>query len=235
MGISSNNRTYHIAQNSMELLPAYYKWVYSKFIKHIQGATVELGCGAGLGIGTYLNQASCVYAVDHNEELLKRIKDTYGSCKVIPLKADLIAEWDFLPEGQADTVIMLDVVEHFRNDIQLIKKAASLLSPNGKLLIKVPAQPSLYSSIDEASGHYRRYDKKSLEKLAFHAGLNIETIDNNNVVGALAYRFKSKNQVNFSRTFSRRQLKIINFTIPVIQLFDVLPFAGLSLMCVMSR
>lgn len=219
----------------MELLPAYYRWIYSNFLKHIHGQTVELGCGAAIGLTNYIKRPKHIYAVDHNEKLLEKVAQKYPSKKVTPLQADLIGEWDFLPESSQDTILMMDVVEHFKDDTAFIQKSARLLVPGGKLLIKVPADPSLYCSIDQASGHYRRYDEAMLAKLAEDAGLEVQEIYNNNILGALAYKLKRERETNFSRTFSTFQLKVINLLIPLIRLADILPLPGLSIMCVMKK
>ena len=39
------------------------------------------------------------------------------------------------------------------------------LKPGGKVVIKVPAQSRLYNAMDEASGHFRRYDDADLRAL----------------------------------------------------------------------
>ena len=75
--LSDANRTYHVAQSSMELLPNYYRWTYGAFLPHLTGDVVELGCGAGLGIGTYLQAARSVTAVDHDPALLRRISTVH--------------------------------------------------------------------------------------------------------------------------------------------------------------
>ena len=166
MDLLAKNRTYHEAQSSMELLPNYYKWTYGKFRRYITGDVVELGCGSGTGIRCYLERAHHVYAVDHNDELLMRISQSFDTSKVTPIKADLMDDWHELKGIEADIVILMDVLEHFRDDEDFLQKAAALLKPGGKIAIKVPAQSALYSSIDEASGHFRRYDPEDLRRLA---------------------------------------------------------------------
>ena len=47
-----------------------------------------------------------------------------------------------------------------------------------------------------------------------------------NPVGALAYRLKSGKNTNFSRTFSVRQLRMINASLPLLSWFDYLPLVG---------
>ena len=46
------------------------------------------------------------------------------------------------------------------------------LAKGGKLLVTVPAFACLWSSEDDAAGHFRRYKRKALRKLMEDAGFN---------------------------------------------------------------
>ena len=86
--LEEKNRTYHEAQDHMELLPNYYEWTYRKFRDYLlEAKSVELGCGSGIGISTYLDRATRIYAVDYNDELVRRIKQRFSSPKVVPIQA----------------------------------------------------------------------------------------------------------------------------------------------------
>lgn len=229
MDLNIQNRTYHHVQGAMALLPNYYRWIYGAYLPFISGKVVELGCGAGLGLNCYLDRADLVYAVDHDDQLLAEIRTAYPTSRVKTVKADLLNEWTELQQIKADTVIMMDVVEHFLDDEQVFRKAADLLKPGGVLAVKVPAHSRLYSEIDEASGHYRRYDQSDLECLAERCGLQVSFLRRMNVAGAFVYRLRRKQRTNFSRTFSATQLKAINATLPVIRAADWIPcLPGLS-------
>ena len=106
------------------------------------------------------------------------------------------------------------------------EKARKLLKPNGHLLVKVPAQSALFSSLDRASGHFRRYDEKQLQTLMEAAGYETVSLKKINPIGALVYRLKSGKNTNFSRTFSTRQLHLINALLPLLRYFDGLPLLG---------
>ena len=116
------NRTYHAAQDQMELLPNYYEWTYRKFRRYLKGQVVELGCGSGIGISTYLDRVTKVYAVDFNDELVRRVNQRFQSAKVVPIQADLLGEWTQLSTIKADAVIMMDVLEHFADDTAVVEK-----------------------------------------------------------------------------------------------------------------
>lgn len=234
--IEEGNLAHHEAQSLLELMPNYYSWTYGKFKNILHGDVIEIGCGAGLGIGNYLHQVSHVYAVDYNDELLRRIANTYPADRVTTVKADLRGGWKELEGLHGDAVIMMDVLEHFADDADFFSKAAGMIKPGGHLIVKVPAQSALYSEMDQASGHFRRYDAGGLRRLAAAANLRTIRLSPINPVGGLAYRFKNKNKTNFSKSFSPAQLKLINAFIPLIALFDMLPFLpGLSIVGVFQR
>lgn len=229
------NRTYHVAQSHMELLPNYYRWTYGIFRPWLQGTVVELGCGAGLGFPAYVDRASRIIAVDHDDELLVRARAV--SSKVEVLKADLLQpQWREFDGLSVDSVLMMDVLEHFADDLAFLTAARDIVAPGGHLLIKVPAGAARYSPMDEASGHYRRYDPETLRALAAKLGLDVVKLYPINRMGGLAYRLKNNARSNFSRSFSRWQLQLINVGLPLIRLGDMLPVSeGLSLAAVLRK
>ena len=69
-----------------------------------------------------------------------------------------------LPDGSASVVCLLDVIEHLSDPQPALREAHRLLAPGGRLLVTVPAHPSLWSVTDEALGHARRYSRAMLRK-----------------------------------------------------------------------
>jgi SAM-dependent methyltransferase len=220
----------------MELLPNYYAWTYGLFRSYLSGEVLELGCGAGLGIAKYLSRVERVFAVDHNDDLLWRIRASLPDDRVHVIQADLSGDWTELDGLSVDTVIIMDVLEHFRDDLEFLHKTAKLLKPGGHIVLKVPGQKSLYSPMDQASGHYRRYDPEDIEGLASKLGFRVVELKHINRLGGLGYRVKNRQSTNFSKSFTHLQLKIINLALPLVRLFDVLPGPpGLSLVAVLAR
>ncbi|TQV76258.1 class I SAM-dependent methyltransferase [Denitrobaculum tricleocarpae] len=220
----SANRTYHEAQSQMELLPNYYRWTYKQFLPFLHGQVIELGCGAGLGIQFYEENATRVYAVDYNQELLDRIDAAFPSGKVQTYRLDLTDDWADLESLEVQAVVMMDILEHFDDDAELMRKVVRCVKPGGHVAIKVPAQADLFSEIDKASGHYRRYDRSQLKQVVEAAGLETVWIRPINPLGAIAYRAKREKKSNFSQTFSPGALKLINIAIPALSLLDHLRF-----------
>ena len=74
---------------------------------------------------------------------------------------------DSMDKGRRfDAILYLDVLEHVLDDRAELIRAATLLKPNGVLIVLAPAHQCLASSFDKAIGHYRRYTRASLCRVA---------------------------------------------------------------------
>jgi SAM-dependent methyltransferase len=77
------------------------------------------------------------------------------------------------PDGDFDTIVMINVLEHLLDDAGTLTSLSRHLAPHGKLIIYVPALNSLYGAWDDRVGHYRRYSKRQLEHVMRDAGLAV--------------------------------------------------------------
>ncbi len=71
----------------------------------------------------------------------------------------------------ADTILMIDVIEHVDDDVALVRDYAARAAPGTRFLLSVPAFQFLWSSHDEFLEHRRRYTLASLQKTVEAAGL----------------------------------------------------------------
>ncbi len=81
-----------------------------------------------------------------------------------------------VPPNGFDIVTALDVIEHIEDDLGVLKQMSTLLSPTGRLVITVPAFPSLWSAHDIVTHHKRRYVKSTLRAVLTQAGFRVEHI-----------------------------------------------------------
>lgn len=75
-----------------------------------------------------------------------------------------------------DLVGLFDVVEHVANDAGLLRNAAALARPGGWLLLTIPADPKLWTALDDYAGHERRYTRAMLAELTRKASLDLVSI-----------------------------------------------------------
>jgi SAM-dependent methyltransferase len=70
-----------------------------------------------------------------------------------------------LPDGCVDAVVMLNVLEHIKDDAGALRQIRRILKPGGLLVLEVPAGPRLYDVYDKVFMHHRRYDLDGLTRL----------------------------------------------------------------------
>lgn len=137
-------------------------------------------------------------------------------------------------QGQFDTVLMINVLEHVPDEQAALRNVWSALSPGGRAVILVPANPSLYGSLDEVLGHRERYTAASLRAALEKTGFRVEKIFDFNRCSVPGWWLNAK--VLRKTTFSRVQLKILNSTVPLLKRVDRLwPWQGLSLIAIARK
>ena len=78
-----------------------------------------------------------------------------------------------LAGGQFDLAVALDVLEHVE-PAGLLAEARRLVAEGGRLLLTVPAFPSLWSPLDEAAGHRCRYRRSDLGRELEEHGWSVD-------------------------------------------------------------
>jgi SAM-dependent methyltransferase len=128
---------------------------------------LSVGCGPTEGLKWLLQFAGedgIVTGLDidpaHGAGAPDRVKFVAGTLEAVPFA-----------NASFDVVLALDVLEHMEDDLAALQEALRLLKADGLLIITVPALPFLWGRQDIASGHWRRYTKKSLASLLQRAGL----------------------------------------------------------------
>lgn len=75
-----------------------------------------------------------------------------------------------LPDSSVDLVTMFDVLEHFQDDGKALREINRILKVGGLAVFSVPAFKFLWSELDDAVHHLRRYRRKELEAKLDQAG-----------------------------------------------------------------
>mgnify|MGYP001606282972 FL=1 len=131
---------------------------------------LEIGCGTGIVMAVLEGLGFIATGLDVNTKAL--------SYAVKRTKGKLIRQsiFGFKPKKYYDIVGAFDVLEHIQDDMGFLRASYHLLSPDGYLLLTVPAGMHLWSPVDVASGHVRRYAYEELSTKLKEAGFTIQTI-----------------------------------------------------------
>src|SRR5687767_6866682 len=78
-----------------------------------------------------------------------------------------------LPDNSLDIAVLLNVLEHIKDDTLAVHQLYRILKPGGIAVIEVPAGPELFDIYDELLMHYRRYKLPALRQLILESKFTI--------------------------------------------------------------
>ena len=116
---------------------------------------MDFGAGSGTNTITLSNFGDVhVYEKDKNTQdyLKKKFANNANIFLLDEVKEDSLY----------DLIVASDVIEHIENDDEILNFLSKILNPAGYILITVPAYNFLYNERDKFLGHYRRYNKETL-------------------------------------------------------------------------
>ncbi len=201
---------------------------------------VEIGCGTGGTLRSLQDSfPSAVVSGIEPVEVAAELCISRGSDV-------LLASMEHLPDpdASADLVLALDVIEHLENDVAGLAEVCRILRPGGRLIVTVPALPSLWGPHDVANAHFRRYTLRTLTRAVRDAGLSIERASYFNAIllpaGWLERQLTRMLRLRWSlgvgqppRLMNAAMRGLFGLELPILKRFD-LP-VGMSLVLVASK
>lgn len=130
----------------------------------------EIGCGTGFVLSA-VEQAlpdADIYGTELFVQGLRFAAQRCARAKLVQLDARRIPF-----RGYFDVIGMFDVLEHVEDDAAVLAQIGKALVPGGGLLITVPQHRWMWSSVDAAARHVRRYSAEELHGKVRAAGFEI--------------------------------------------------------------
>ena len=231
-----------IDQEGMETLKAisaankFNEWMYQSIAPNCNGKILEIGSGIGNISEYFIKNGSEIYLSDIRDNYLEFLENNYNSKAAGILKMDIVdpnfEEVYAEHIGTFDTVFALNVVEHIKDDTLAMANIKKLLKEGGKAVILVPAFNTLYNSFDEALEHYRRYTKKTLNKVFDNNQFEIQQSSYFNAAGIAGWILSGA--ILKKKTIPAGQMKLYNKLVPIFKVVDkvILNTFGLSVITV---
>lgn len=218
------------------LIDAVDQWLYEEIAPYLGQRIIEIGCGLG-NFARHLTDREFYLGTETSAESIAHVQQAFARHSNMHFAvADVTAPgFADLADYRVDTVFSLNVFEHIEDDGLAVRNAAQVLQPGGHLILVVPAHMTLYGSIDQAIGHYRRYDKHRMSVLFQHAGLQVIVQKHINALGALGWWVNSR--LRRQTTPPPGQLRLFNAVVPIIKAVErivPMPF-GISLLTIGRR
>ena len=209
------------------------RWMADTVRPFLGSRVLELGAGIGNMTQQLAGGRKRYVATDIDDEHLARQRVRFrGRPNVEIRKCDLCRAEDFAGlEGQFDTVVCLNVVEHVKDDLAALRNIRSALAPGGRAIILVPQDQAVYGSLDEVLGHHRRYSEPQIRERMIQAGFVMDRTLHFNRITRPGWWWNGR--VLRRRTFGRLQLRVFDWLVPVWRRIDAgLPWTAVSVIAV---
>jgi SAM-dependent methyltransferase len=126
---------------------------------------LDIGCGTGFVLAELERAGMLTCGIDLH---LAGLRQARQRLQGVVVRASQIPF-----DSQFDVALLCDVIEHVVDDIAVLRAATRAIKEGGTVVVTVPAFPWLWSRIDEASGHKRRYTRQMLVNTMRQAGLDV--------------------------------------------------------------
>ncbi len=214
------------------------RWMYEIIKPFCSGKILEIGGGIGNITSCFLEDENEMVVSDYQIEYCDMISKRFQGnphLKEVILMDVVDPEFDLKYAhlfGQFDTVFALNVVEHISDDKKALANCKKLLKKGGNLIILVPAFQSLFNHFDTALEHYRRYTRKTLQKVFDANKFSVVYWQYFNLIGITGWWVSGS--LLRKKIIPEGQMKLYDKLVPIFRIIDRLTnkWLGLSVILV---
>jgi len=200
------------------------RWMFDQFKDQLKGEILEIGSGIGNISQLVIEEGHSITLSDYNEEYCDFLKNKFSQNANVKeiLSIDLVhpdfPNKYFTYKEKFDTIFLLNVIEHIKDDLVAIKNCKYLLKKDGHVVLLAPAYSWLYSSFDKQLGHFRRYSLKSLKELLKKNEFNILSGSHFNFAGIAGWFLFGK--IFNKKMLGSNEMSVFNKIVPLAKVID---------------
>ena len=204
---------------NMEVMTNYNNYIVEVALSYFKNVKKCIDFGAGIGTLAIILREKfninpvCIEIDEDNIDYLRKRKFKFvRNLKGAPSENDLI--------------FSSNVLEHIKDDQNTLNLMKKKLKRNGILFLFLPAKMLIWSGMDEAVGHYRRYEFSEIKMKCEKAGFNIKKIryvDSIGFFASLAIKIFGYNTND--GLGSKKSIKFYDkYIFPISKIFDMIGF-----------
>ena len=150
----------------------------------IPGTVMDVGAGGGGMVAWLLEHGYDARGIDVSESTAAAARRFLAQRGLDPDRVRHQSLEELIGSGETvDNVISMDCLEHIADDRTAFAQIVELVRPGGRIVITVPALMAVFGERDERQGHYRRYRRGTLLRLAEGLPVHIDDLRYWNVLG----------------------------------------------------
>jgi len=173
----------HKLSASERLKLALDRRLFRRILRPLQGEVLA-GLDIGGGTGWMLEQARAVEPRLTSTVVVDLDPAAAAACQAAGHTYFCGRIEDYEPDRQFDLILMMNLIEHVRDPVQVFRKVAHCLKPNGRILLKTPNYDSLDARLFRGTywgglhcpRHWVLFTPESLTEAVQRAGLRVVDI-----------------------------------------------------------
>jgi SAM-dependent methyltransferase len=216
----------------------YTRWIIDLFRPHFGRVLLEVGLGHG-SFHKFLPNDLTYAGTDIDAGAVAAAQLAYPDDAFF--RGDIL-EPSFCGEARSalpnlDTILCANVLEHVPDDELAVRNMLRALPSGGRLLLYLPAHGALFGRMDELAGHFRRYERDDVPRIA--QGHSVAAWSFVNPIAALGWwvnrrlRYESLNDASINQQiewFDKWAMPVSRWMTPLTE-----KHFGLSLVCVIRK
>ncbi|MEV0728478.1 MULTISPECIES: class I SAM-dependent methyltransferase [Polymorphospora] len=160
------------------------RWFVNLAIPHLGDNPIEIGSGLGDYALEWAKHFDRFTATEADPDRLVLLKERMSAVPNVEVRQMLLPHSE---HGDYSAAVSYNVLEHIEDHVEALQSMRDLVRPGGKIVLIVPAFPFAMSPVDIATGHVRRYTKKTMRAALEDAGLTVEKLHYANALGLIGY------------------------------------------------
>jgi SAM-dependent methyltransferase len=160
------------------------RWFVELALPYLGDNPIEIGSGLGDYALEWAHHLPRFTASEADPDRLVLLKERLADRTNIDVREMLLPTTD---RGDYSSAVSYNVLEHIEDHVGALRSMSTLVRPGGRIILIVPAFMFAMSQVDVATGHVRRYTKKTMRAALTEAGLEIEKLHYANALGLIGY------------------------------------------------
>jgi SAM-dependent methyltransferase len=160
------------------------KWFADFARPYLGDHPIEIGSGLGDYAREWIPLTEHFTVTDADESLVIGLKKEMAGQSNVDVRQVLLPS---TARADHSCLISYNVLEHIDDHVGALRSMAGLVRPGGYIVLVCPAFPFAMSPVDIATGHVRRYTRRSMTAALTEAGLEVIDVRYANSLGLLCY------------------------------------------------
>ena len=160
------------------------KW-FAGFARPFLGDhAIEIGSGLGDYALEWIPHVRRFTATEADPALFGQLKEHMADYENVTVAQMMLPTSE---RGTHSCLVSFNVLEHIEDHVGALQSMAGLVREHGHIVLVCPAFPFAMSPVDIATGHVRRYTKRTMSQALTDAGLEIVSVRYANSLGLMCY------------------------------------------------